>query len=178
MPIIATCPYCRAGAVRAPEAAVGRVAACPKCKCSFTVVSDERLPGRSSALSPPVDETRPHALAADVTEPSPVLPQSPPASPAPAKASPRSIEPAAPGFSTALVAVTLFGLAMVATQFPYGRISGLALAVLGLVLGLLALKGEGTTWLAATGAMALNMLALAVLLFAPSWLGLEPWRHP
>src|SRR6188472_3377925 len=75
--IVAMCPYCRAGGVRAPATAVGALATCPKCRSSFTVIpSDEPLPGATGpSANPPVGggETRPAAALPDVTEPSPVL---------------------------------------------------------------------------------------------------------
>jgi hypothetical protein len=93
--IVAICPYCREGGVRAPDTSVGAAATCPKCKSSFTVVpSDDKLPGWAKVpdFSPPpkptarkepapptspVDETRADARSPDRTEPSPVLPGEP-----------------------------------------------------------------------------------------------------
>lgn len=89
--IVAICPYCRAGGVRAPQASVGASATCPKCKSSFTVMPSDGLPGWAKEPQPakvsgahtpvaeppkPTDETKPVAAMgmADVTEPSPILP--------------------------------------------------------------------------------------------------------
>jgi hypothetical protein len=69
--IIAICPYCRAGGVRAPASALGASATCPRCKCSFTVMpSESARPG----VAAPVVETVPSAALPDETEPSPVMP--------------------------------------------------------------------------------------------------------
>ena len=102
--IVAMCPYCRAGGVKAPDTAVGRSATCPSCKSNFTVVpsgdaagqpqrppdggsrwgpapappkpawSIERAPDKPARTSPAVDETQDHGSPVAVTEPSPVLP--------------------------------------------------------------------------------------------------------
>lgn len=93
--IIAICPYCREGGVRAPESAVGVSATCPRCRSNFTVVPSEGAPGWSTSLpSSPAQSTVPspepypgsaETLSnaetsssaawghADTTEPSPVL---------------------------------------------------------------------------------------------------------
>lgn len=87
--IIAICPYCREGGVRAPESAVGSSATCPRCRSNFTVIPSEGVPGWSTTLPPsPATstapfpeqssssaETRSSAVwgQADSTEPSPVL---------------------------------------------------------------------------------------------------------
>src|SRR5206468_2769689 len=128
MPIVATCPYCRAGGVRAPDHAAGLSATCPKCKSSFTIIPDVGLPGWSKGDSPsipppaapprPVEETGPHAAADDVTEPSPVLTADPPRSVSPgsrpglakARLAKAGLAKAAPpGLVVSLVAVTVFG---------------------------------------------------------------------
>jgi len=175
MPFVALCPYCRAGGVRAPDHAVGASATCPKCKSNFTVYRDEFLPDRTGAVA----ETATHAAAADVTEPSPVLDDAPVArAPAPT-AAPVVAAAAEVAADTALVValggLMLFGLGMVATLLPFGRAIGLGLCVLGLLAGLAALGGETKARRAGWAAGALNLVAAAVLLFAPAWLGLDPW---
>ncbi len=93
--IIAICPYCRAGGVRASDSAIGASANCPKCKSSFTVMPEDDLPEwaakakpdatsfsapspeKSKPKSSPLEETSSAASMADVTEPSPVLPAEP-----------------------------------------------------------------------------------------------------
>ncbi|MDB5306977.1 MAG: hypothetical protein JWO38_1179 [Gemmataceae bacterium] len=191
MLITALCPYCRAAGFRAPVSATGMSVTCPKCKSNFTIVPSNDLPGRAppataSPLSarptpagpqaPPVEETRPHPVTADVTEPSPVVP--PTRVPARSLAATTPIESPQfePGFTTALVAVILFGLAMLATLFPYGRLIALGLAGVGLLTGLVCLAAEGRAQLVGAAAAVLHLVAAGVLLLAPSWLGLDPWR--
>lgn len=86
--IIAICPYCRSGGVRAAANAIGANATCPKCKNSFTVLPEKNLPEWAANANPNVnsfsaptgersklaEETRSTAHMPDVTEPSPVLP--------------------------------------------------------------------------------------------------------
>jgi|GEM_PF-1690615 len=86
--IIAICPYCRAGGVRAADNAIGASATCPKCKNSFTVLPEKNLPEWAASAKPNAtsfsaptgekpklpEETRSTASMPDVTEPSPVLP--------------------------------------------------------------------------------------------------------
>ena len=58
VPIIAVCPYCQIGRVRAPERAVGATANCPRCHSSFTVVDSgetEEIARRLSAASPGIE---------------------------------------------------------------------------------------------------------------------------
>lgn len=202
--IIAICPYCRAGGVRAPDTALGASATCPKCKSSFTIIpSDDIPPGWDKPAplkkSPPLEETQATAAMPDVTEPSPVLPaekqrakpraaseppapqtiatsQETPASPS-AEAAPEAT-PLAPhdlGMVFALVALILVGPAMLATLFPYGRFVTVALAAIGLVGGVLCLGAEGKARLAAASAAVLHFLTLILVIFLPSWLHLDPW---
>jgi hypothetical protein len=75
--IVAMCPYCRAGGVRAPAASIGASATCPKCHSSFTVMPSEDVPvrvGTARVVAAPASETTPNAVLADETEPSPVVP--------------------------------------------------------------------------------------------------------
>ncbi|MDB5306980.1 MAG: hypothetical protein JWO38_1182 [Gemmataceae bacterium] len=185
MPITAICPYCSAGGVRAPDRAVGLSATCPKCGSNFTIIPSADPPqpaGRSSPAVPPsspVGETRAHAVAGDVTEPSPILPPEsrPSVRPvAPVQLPPSPASPALGGFAVALVGVILFGFAMLAAQVPHGRMIGIGLGGLGLVIGLGCLAAEGRTRLVGAGAALLNLVAVGLLLFAPVWLGLAPWR--
>lgn len=190
------CPYCRVGGVKAPDRAVGWSATCPNCKSSFTIVATETVPASRPGAPPPppptreparppVEETRPHALADDVTEPSPVLKPEPP-EPRPAAAPQAAAAVSAPdaaemagdrtAFVIALVALTLFGVGVLASQFPFGRVIGLALCGVGAVGGAVCLGAEGRARLVAVAAAVLNLVAVALLLFAPSWLGLDAWR--
>jgi hypothetical protein len=203
--IIAICPYCRAGGVRARDTAVGDTATCPKCKSGFTVLPEENppdwaanaQPGAASFSAPEAadarpalpDETHESGAMPDVTEPSPVVPAEP--KPAGPKSAPPARPPAAAravpgaagkadgsgapvgsGMVLALGALCLVGPAMVATLLPLGRYVGLALAAVGLAGGVLALGAGGRARLAGA-AVLLHAGALVVLLFLPSWLGLD-----
>lgn len=219
--IVAVCPYCRAGGVRAPANAVGASATCPKCGSSFTIMPSEGAPGWSGG--PPTRpgnttaaETKPTAALSDVTEPSPIIPPDPLlTAKAEADAKPKSkskkskkakTEPApsaepqlvtapvpasAPatesddpdeatdfGLMFGLVAVSLVGVAVVASQFPYGRFIAAGLGLLGLLVGLLALGSEGQARKAGAAAVSLHLLLLLVVFLMPSLLSLDPWRQP
>jgi hypothetical protein len=87
-------------------------------------------------------------------------------------------EPTDFGMVFALSALCLVGPAMIATLLPFGRIIGLVLALAGFVVGLLALGSEGRARLAGALASVLHFGTLVVLLFLPSWLGLDSWGGP
>src|SRR5262245_14877579 len=63
MPILAICPYCHEGKVRAPNSAVGLSADCPRCHNCFTLVpSTGRMPEParpSTAVRPPAVQPPP-----------------------------------------------------------------------------------------------------------------------
>jgi hypothetical protein len=207
--IIAICPYCRAGGVRAPASNIGASATCPKCKSSFTVMPSDGLPGwakepQASSPAPtpaaappaplPVDETQPAAAMgmADVTEPSPTLPREERAKvkakpkpaptpeaepePEPEQEEAERAEPADMGLVTALVALILVGIAVLASQFPFGRFIAIGIAAVGLLTGLMSLGAEGRAKQAGGLAVGLHVLVLVFVLFLPSWLRLDPWR--
>lgn len=197
--IVSICPYCRAGGVRAPQSNIGASATCPNCKSSFTVMPSDGLPGWTKereakqsapppapARSPAVEETRPAAAMglADVTEPSPVLPadELPATSKRPSAPPVTEMEePSAPadtGLVVALGALILVGVAVMATQLPFGRIIAAVIAVVGLLGGLGALGAEGRARLAGGLAVGLHGLILLVVVALPSWLNLDPWRGP
>jgi hypothetical protein len=118
----------------------------------------------------------------DVTNPSRVVPpeakESRPApTPAPASESDDDPETATDvGLVVALSALALVGLAVLATLFPFGRFIAGTIAGLGLLGGLASLGAEGRAKAAGGLAAGLHFLLLAVVLLAPSWLGLGPWR--
>lgn len=193
MPIVAICPYCRAGGVRAPDSAVGSSATCPTCRSSFTVVpSDQPVaappkPAQSPAMHsvrpdappvrrpalPPTAETLEHSSPIDRTEPSPVLPPEP--SGHGADVEPR--EPIDAGYALALVGVTLFGVGMTAAQLaPFGRVIGLFACVLGGAAGVLSLGAEGRARLVGAVGAGLNAVAVLLLGLLPGWLALPEWR--
>lgn len=190
MPIVAICPYCRAGGVRAPDAAVGSSATCPTCRSSFTVVPSDQpvtvapkpAPPPPAAMHsarpdapparPPTAETREHSSPIDRTEPSPVLPPEP----ARRAAVDEPAEPMDAGYALALAGASLFGVGMTAAQLlPYGRAVGLFACVLGGVAGVLSLGAEGRARLVGAAGAGLNGVAVLLLLFSPLWLGLPAW---
>lgn len=186
--IVAICPYCRAGGVRAPAASVGASATCPKCKSNFTVMPSEGAPSRPQPKpAEPTAETQPAPAVPDVTEPSPVLPPEPkaksrkaepPQEPAAELAAP---EPAAAtdfGLVAALAALALVGAAVLASQLPFGRFVAAGLSGVGLLAGLAALGAEGKARLAGAAAAGLHALVLLIVFLLPSWLNLGPWRAP
>jgi hypothetical protein len=188
MPITALCPYCRAGGVRASEQAIGMSATCPKCGSSFTVVPTTDKPVR--AVPPPSDDaplpfarevadTEQHAPAESVTEPSPVLTRvrTATATTTTTVADEADAE-TEPAFVIALGALVLFGVGMLTTFLPFGRFIALALTGLGAILGLCCLAAEGRARTAAAVALFLNAAAVAILLLAPGWVGLDPWQGP
>jgi hypothetical protein len=132
---------------------------------------------RQSAL----DETRATALLSDNTDPSPVasldtkgrLP-----TPAPASAAEPEESDSVTDFGlvVALSALTLVGVAVLATLFPFGRFIAAAIGGVGLLGGLACLGAEGRAKLAGVVAAGLNFLVLFVVLVLPSWLNLDPWK--
>ncbi len=187
--IIAICPYCRAGGVRAPGTAIGASATCPKCKSSFTVMPSDDVPPDwdkpapkkpTPTFAPPppsLAETSPSAALPDVTEPSPVIPAEARPRPAPPPPEAESLRaPADLGLVCALGSLCLVGPAMVATLLPYGRVIALVLCGAGLAAGVLALLAEGKARRVGALAVLLHLVALVVLLFFPRALDLDPWR--
>jgi hypothetical protein len=163
--IVALCPYCRRGGVRASEKMVGAVATCPKCGSQFTVV-----PRDDSPAAPPPEETEAHAQLPDVTEPSPIVHKTKPS----VSSETETKEGIDPVFAGSLIALSVFGLGVIGTQFPYGRFIGMGLCALGLVMGLGCLLGEGLARKLGAAAAVLNLIAVALLALAPTWLGFDP----
>jgi hypothetical protein len=159
--IVALCPYCRRGGVRAPEHKIGSITTCSKCGSQFTIVPKEQAedlrPGRE------VDADTKPSMATVAMEPSPVVSEA---------VEPR--EPREVAFSISLLAATFFGLGVLATLFPFGRFIGLGLCGLGLLLAVVALLGEGLARKIGATAAAFNLLAVVLLALAPDWLGFTP----
>ncbi len=80
------------------------------------------------------------------------------------------------GMVVALISLTLVGVAVLASQFPFGRFIAAGIAVVGVLGGLASLGAEGKARLAAAGAVFLHVLVLVVVFFAPSVLNLDSWR--
>jgi hypothetical protein len=186
VPIIAVCPYCQVGRVRAPERAVGATANCPRCHSSFTVVdsgeTEELARQRVSAaqsVPPPADPpsqaqvaTSPVETTAVITVPRPL----PAPLPAPVVTDDDDdSEPTDPARVATVFAFLLAGAGLIAAQFPYGRFGTVGGCALGALLAAAAaLSARRPVWPAvATG---LNGLVLVIALLLPGWLGLAPWR--
>ena len=113
---------------------------------------EQPQPAESPSPSPSTEETRPAAAIgmADITEPSPILPtrERPKKKAKPLPALVPESEPDEPdhasvsadlGLVVALAALTLVGIAVVASQFSYGRVVAAVLAGLGLAGGVASL---------------------------------------
>jgi hypothetical protein len=171
MSIVAVCPYCQQGKIRAPDRAIGLSTRCPRCRTSFTIFPRE------------VTEKEPVGKAGssdDVTaaEDSPLEPVVLPAMPAlPAAAlvvAPTSGAEAA--YPVALIAFIIGGLSVLASQFPYGRFVATGMAGVGLVVGLISLVMADRKKLIPALSSAFNLFVIVLVVLLPSWLGLGPWR--
>jgi len=196
MAILATCPYCNEGKVRAPDKAVGLIATCPKCLSCFTLVpsdgaqkpyAESKSPSRTAgaplaALPPEAGQILPRAaITLDIPTPPPEL-----AAPA-TKRGPLKAKTSAPAGSAtarreprtalglALIAITLAGAGLAASQAPFGRIAATALSALGLAgaVGNVILANRKPLWPIVAAIM--NAGVLVILLAFPAWLGLGPW---
>jgi hypothetical protein len=87
-------------------------------------------------------------------------------------------EPSDFGMVLALAACTLVGVAVLASQLPFGRFIAAGIAVVGLLGGLASLGAEGRAKMAAASAVFLHLLILAIVFIAPSVLDLDPWQRP
>jgi hypothetical protein len=185
VPIIAVCPYCQTGRVRAPERAIGQAAVCPRCRASFTVVDSGETEevARRRVAAPSVPSPRPLPAADPVP-----LDQTPTAvnettalitvprpAPAPQVADDEVTEAFDPVRVATVIAFLLGGLGLVAAQLPYGRFGTIGACILGGFLGTAAAFGSRRPAYA-IGAAALNGLTLLVALLLPGWLGLNSWR--
>jgi hypothetical protein len=83
--------------------------------------------------------------------------------------------PPEPALAPALIGITLAGLSLLLSQAPYGRLSGFAVAGIGLALGLASLFMAARRRLVPGLASALNAAVLLVVIAIPSWLGLKSW---
>src|SRR5262249_53304743 len=201
MPLLAVCPYCGQGKVGPRAHAEGRTAPCPNCYNCFTLVpSNEvareqahrpapapRAPAPAAAAPkpapaasatatvpaehpPPAPATRPTPAPTAAPQLAPGLPRGP--RPVPADCPATELQVALP---LALVALTLGGVSLVVSQLPYGRISTVIVAGLGLLVGLLSLLVAERKRLVPACAAALNGAALLAVLVLPGWLGLTTW---
>lgn len=181
MPIIAVCSFCRIGRVRAPEAAIGHQAVCPRCHAEFTVVdSGEPDPAARPRPAPaPTVPTPSTPLAAEPLRPEPTpaataVLSAPHPQPVPTAVEDEGgrVDPVRVAWT---VAFLLAGAGLIAAQFPYGRFVTVGAAVAGALLATATVFAARRPAypLAAAG---LNALVLLVALALPGWLGLGSWR--
>jgi len=188
VPIIAVCPYCRTGRVRAPEQAVGQAAVCPRCRANFTVIdsgeTEEMARQRVAAPSVPAPRPLPASdpvpldqtpTAVNETTALITVPRPAPA-PVPQIANDDEESPGPDPVRVAtVIAFLLAGLGLVAAQLPYGRFGTVGACILGAFLGTAAAFGSRKPAYP-IGAAAINGLTLLVALMLPGWLGLNSWR--
>jgi hypothetical protein len=171
MSIVAVCPYCQQGKIRAPDRAIGLSTRCPRCRTSFTIFP------REVTEKEPVGKTRSSAEvpAAPAETPEPVQLPAMPSLPAAALvvAPPSGAEAAYP---VALIALIIGGVGVLASQFPYGRFITVGLAAVGLVVGLVSLVMADRKKLVPALASAFNLFVILVVVALPGWLGLGPWH--
>jgi hypothetical protein len=180
VPIIAVCPYCQTGRVRAPNHAIGMLATCPRCQSSFTVVDSgeteevarQRVSGQPSVPRPapePVPQsqvaTAPLETTAVITVPRPL----------PVVADDDEEAAADPARVATVIAFLLAGAALIAAQFPYGRFGTVGAAVVGGLLAAAAAFGARRPVYPIV-ATSLNGLILLIAFLLPGWLGLDSWR--
>lgn len=184
MPFIATCSFCRASKFRVPFKKRGTFATCPRCEHDFLLVPETGvdLPLMNYRELPfeEVEEDLDPDGSSELVE---TVPDHEPVSESVSAIVPASVEvvvspPRHSGdlpLRLALVAFGLFGLGVLATQFPYGRLIAAPLTLIGLALAVMGWLGlERYAWLGSIGA-GLNGLTLFLAVLFPSWLGLSGW---
>lgn len=205
MPFIALCPHCRIAKVQAPKRKQGMLYTCPKCNTQFplepmtesSLPVDYKLPPMEYDIAeayrddPPDDFATARTMvskplgASTTATPSEVQPVMLPSVPPAIKQSttiiqeldytpnPTSLEP--PMWLT-LAAGGVFGLAMIITQFSYGRIIAIPLLLIGCLLGVFG-RGNLEQVRKKYGVLAIgvNVLGLILVLLLPDWLRMGPW---
>jgi hypothetical protein len=188
VPFIAVCPYCRFGRIRAPEQALGLTAPCPRCHASFTLVDS----GESLNAAPPVAPVRsthkaPVDPAATAIINRPVVAASD--APTAVYDATAEMDVPSPGIhiiddpseeneplrAPTLLTFILAGLALVASQIPYGRFGTVGLAVIGVLIGAACWIGSRRPLIPATGTI-LNVLVILIVTLLPTWLGIKSWH--
>ncbi len=81
-------------------------------------------------------------------------------------------------FVLAMIALTLAGVGLVASQFPYGRYVTVGMAALGLIIGIFAWATADRRWQWPVAGIGLSAAALILATVLPGWLGLSEWRPP
>src|SRR5262245_60846495 len=202
MSILAVCPFCKQGKVRAPITAIGLSATCPSCYNCFTIVeskektqsSQKTVQGVATALRPPVAAPARPA----VSDPTPLpagindedLPDIEMSAP-PLRDEPKPVTvtistfatPEEPDgesvFSLAMIAHILAGIALFVSQITrYGRYATVGLAMIGVLLAVLALMTAARRKLWPLLAAAANVLAILLVTLLPGWLALDSWWPP
>lgn len=173
VPFTAVCPHCRDAKFQVPWKKVDRPHTCPKCGQEFHLLPDDTPP----ALLVPAGQS----VSAGTRLTAPVVP--PP--PSPVATEPTAEVPSPPTHDLrdradaptvmALLGVALFGLAVVASQFPYGRLVAAGLAGTGALLAGLSLFGLDGWRRVGWAGIGLNTLTLLLVLVLPGWLGLTGW---
>ena len=193
MSVLAICPYCQRGKIRAPESAVGLSATCPKCSNCFTIVASTELP----STPPPVRVwDSPHApkpaepVGVDEPTPLPVLHSlgeqderdrtmardSGDTAELPELTDlPRHDEASHASLIFALVAIILAGAGLALSQLPFGRFASLALGVLAVAAGFYGLFVAQRKYLWPAIGTGAGVVVLLLVLLAPSALGLYGW---
>ncbi len=202
MSILAVCPFCKQGRVRAPVTAVGLSATCPSCQNFFTIVESKESGSTNKSAKQSVAIAAKPAVAAPaktvsdqtplptgITAEEPIgIVMSP--APLPAKPEPAPItitvstfSPPEPDdesmFSLAMISLIVAGVALFASQITrYGRYATVALAMVGVLLGVLALMSTGRRRLWPLLASGANVLAILLVMILPGWLALDSWWPP
>ena len=181
MPIIAVCPFCRTGRVRAPREAIGQATVCPRCDTTFTVFDsgESEAAARARPSAPQsVPDPRPDRPAAHDTPTAPAdttaLVDVPRPAPAPVVAEPEAA-PTDPLRVATIVAFLLAGVGLLVVYLPYGRFATVAACAIGALVAAACWLGARKPMYPAV-ATGLNALVLLVALVLPGWLGLDSWR--
>lgn len=170
MPIIASCPYCLEGSVRAPDRAVGLSATCPKCRSSFTIAAASETYASSSSTTTKTLAAKSETVTAAVTS---VAERPAPVDVAPLPAPTKVDEPTMPW---SLTAIALAGIGLIATQFPYGRFVALGCAGFGLLIACFAWLLADRKRTATHVAPAVTAFVIFLVVALPSWLGFSSWK--
>ena len=81
-------------------------------------------------------------------------------------------------FALSMITISLAGIGLLASQFPYGRFGTVGLAIVGLFFGLFALATADRKWHWPATGLGLNAFALILATLLPNWLGMSAWRPP
>lgn len=185
MTILAVCPYCKTGKVRAPRDAVGASATCPRCFNSFTVVDAATLrgtPAKKKSRTPPAEVLVANKLVdpVETTEleepeaPEPEVKLPPILTPLPPPPKHRERDPES-AFVMAMVAFVLAGVGFAVTYLPYGRLIALVPTLAGIVFAFFGLVVADKRRLWPFLALGLHLFIIVMVAAFPSWIGLGQW---